>query len=193
MPKVVDADLQRDDIRAAARKVFAKRGVRGTGLGHVADAVGMGRSSLYHYYPDKESLLADMIGEMLDQEREVFRSCLAGPAPALERIERLVRACADLFPDWAAFGRTTLELRLEDMKQLRRFFRITRRELGEVIALGQRDGSLASEQEPEVLASILIGSIDGVLLQYFLDPNSFPSPAELADSFVEAARKLVTP
>ena len=76
MPKVVDPTIQREDIRSAARSVFARRGVRGTGLAHVAEAAGMARSSLYHYYPDKDSLLADLLQEMLEQERLLFRSQL---------------------------------------------------------------------------------------------------------------------
>ncbi|HIE60581.1 MAG TPA: TetR family transcriptional regulator, partial [Microbacterium sp.] len=42
MPKIVDAEVQRDEIRDAARRVFAERGVRGTGLAPVAAAAGMG-------------------------------------------------------------------------------------------------------------------------------------------------------
>lgn len=193
MPKIVDADLQREDIRTAARKVFAQRGVRGTGLGHIATAAGMGRSSLYHYYPDKESLLADMIGEMLDQERAVFRACLGGEGTPTERIERLARACAAMFPEWAAFGRTILELRLEDAKQLRGFFRVVRRELAEVIELGQRDRSISRDQDPTLLAAILIAAIDGMLLQYFVDPNALPSPTALANALVGTTRKMVAP
>ena len=191
MPKVVDPNLQREDIRSAARRVFAQRGVRGTGLAHVAKAAGMGRSSLYHYYPDKQSLLADMVGELLDEERELFRACLAGPGSPLERIERLARACAGLFPEWAAFGRAIMDLRLEDTKQLRGFFRGIRRDLAAVIAEGQRDGSLARDPEAEVLASVLIGAIDGLLLQYFVEPASLPSPERLAESLAESARRML--
>ncbi|NNL67364.1 MAG: TetR family transcriptional regulator, partial [Myxococcales bacterium] len=38
MPKQVDAVEQRRTIRRAARRVFARRGVHGTGLAHVATA-----------------------------------------------------------------------------------------------------------------------------------------------------------
>ena len=68
MPKVVDTAVQRREIRRAARRVFARRGVASTGLTHVAEAAGMGRSSLYHYYADKASLVRDLTRELLAEE-----------------------------------------------------------------------------------------------------------------------------
>lgn len=191
MPKVVDARSQRVDIRAAARRVFAERGVRGTGLAHVAEAAGMGRSSLYHYYPDKDALLAEMVGEMLEQERALFRHCLRASGSPLERLEGLARACAALFPEWAAFGRVILDLRLEDAKGMRGFFRLIRRDVAAVIAEGQVDGSFARSPAAEVQASILIGAIDGLLLQYFVDPRALPAPEALTGALADVVRRMV--
>lgn len=192
MPKVVDPHVQRQQIRAAAREVFAERGVRGTGLAHVAEAVGMGRSSLYHYYSDKESLLSDMVGELLQEEHALFRSCLEGEGPPIERLETLARACAALFPEWAAFGRMIMDLRLGDAKRLRGYLRDLRREVADVIADGQAEGTLAAEQDAEVLAAVLIGAIDGLLLQYFVDAKAMPAPDVLADALAALTRRMVT-
>jgi AcrR family transcriptional regulator len=192
MPKVVDATSQREEIRAAARRVFARRGIRGTGLVHVARAAGMARSSLYHYYPDKDALLADMVGEMLDQERALFRHCLRSEGSPLERLEGLARACAVLFPEWAAFGRVIMDLRLENARGMRGFFRAIRRDVAAVIAEGQADGSLASSPAAEVQASILIGAIDGLLLQYFIDPRALPAPDDLARALADVTRRMLS-
>ncbi len=193
MPKVVDAASQREEIRSAARAVFAECGVRGTGLAHVARAAGMGRSSLYHYYPDKDSLLADMVSEMLDQEAELFRACLSGEGAPLERIERLARECAVWFPAWASFGRVFMDLRLEDAQEMGGFFRAVRHELSQTIAEGQREGSIAAKPDARVQASVLIGAIDGLLLQYFIDEGALPEPHQLAADLVVVTRRMLTP
>ena len=73
MPKIVDARAQRGEIRRAARRVFSRRGVAGTGLAHVAEAAGMGRSSLYHYYADKASLLRDLVRDLLAEVESFHR------------------------------------------------------------------------------------------------------------------------
>ena len=191
MPKLVDSAIQREEIRAAARQVFAARGVRGTGLTHVAQAVGMGRSSLYHYYADKEALLADMVSDMLAQERQLFRACLAAEGAPLARLERLAGAAAALFPGWAEFGRVFMDLRLEDAREMGGFFRAVRADLAAVIAEGQADGSIALAPAAEVQASILIGAIDGLLLQYFIDEASLPTPEQLARDLVTVTRRMV--
>jgi AcrR family transcriptional regulator len=151
----------------------------------------MGRSSLYHYYPDKGALLADMVHDMLDLERELFRSCLAARGSPIERLEGLARACAALFPEWADFGRVIIDLRLEDAKALRKFFRTIRRDMAAVIAEGQADSSIADSPDATVLASILIGAIDGLLLQYFIEPRALPSPDDLAQALVDVTRRML--
>ena len=191
MPKVVDPAIQREDIRSAARSVFARRGVRGTGLAHVAEAAGMARSSLYHYYPDKDSLLADLLQEMLEQERLLFRSQLRAEGTPIQRLEGLARACAAALPEWVDFGRLIMDLRLEDAKRLRNFFRELRRETAAVIAEGQADGSIATTPDAEVLASIWIGVIDGLLLQYFVDSRALPTQEPLAEALATITRRLV--
>lgn len=191
MPKVVDAEEQRAKIREAARRVFAEHGVRGTGLAHVADAAGMGRSSLYHYYPDKPALLTDLVRDVLAAERALFERCLGRAGTPLARLEGLAEACAGLFPEWAAFGRLFLDLRLADAHGLRGTLRELRRALAAVIAEGQRDGSLRAEPAPEIAASLLMGAIDGLLLQYFIEPGAFPEPERLADALRETTRRIV--
>jgi AcrR family transcriptional regulator len=191
MPKVVDPTIQREAIRSAARNVFAQRGVRGTGLAHVAEVAGMARSSLYHYYPDKESLLEDLVSEMLDQELRLFRTFLRTEGPPALRLERLARACAAAVQEWSEFGRLIVDLRLEDAKRLKSFFRSLRRETAAVIREGQEDGSMAATPDAEVMASIWIGAIDGLLLQYFVDARALPSRKPLADALVAMTRRLV--
>lgn len=151
----------------------------------------MGRSSLYHYYADKEALLSDMLNELLGQERELFRVCLRSKGAPLARLESLSRACAALFPEWAEFGRMILDLRMEGASRLRSYFRGLRRELAAVIAEGQRDGSVVAQPDAGVLSSIVIGAIDGLLLQYFVDSRGFPEPDVLADALVDAMHRMV--
>jgi len=191
VPKVVDPTMQREEIREAARRVFAERGVRGTGLAHVAEAAGMGRSSLYHYYADKNALLADMVSEMLEQEQQLFHACLSAQGTPIERLETLAHACASLFPQWAAFGRLFMDLRLEDARELGGFFRAIRADLAQVIEQGQADGSMAATPSAEVQASVLIGAIDGLLLQFFIDEHALPSAEALARDLVEMMNRMV--
>ena len=46
--------------------------------------------------------------------------------------------------------------------------------------------------DPEISAATLIGAIDGLLLQYFVDAKALPTPDKLADSLAALTRRMVT-
>ncbi|HPG25690.1 MAG: TetR/AcrR family transcriptional regulator [Spirochaetaceae bacterium] len=169
MPKQVDPEAQKAEIRNAARRVFARQGIASTGLEHVARDAGMGRSSLYHYYPDKQTLLRELVAETLDAERAIFRHHLEAEGRALDRIDGLIDACVGLFDAWASLGRFLLDLRQIETTRFRRFFRETRRDLARVIEQGQADGELDRALDAPMVASVLIGAIDGLLVQHYFD------------------------
>ena len=138
MPKLVDHDSLRRQIRTAALTVFAARGAKGTGLAHVADELGIGRSSLYHYYPDKTSLLVDIASDLLAQEAALFRAAVRDSGAASQRLEALISQLAGVVHEWAAVGPAVLDLRSISTPQFRRFYRRIRQDLATLIAEGQR-------------------------------------------------------
>ena len=193
MPKVVDSALQRREIRHAARQVFAHRGVAGTGLVHVAEAAGMGRSSLYHSYPDKAALVRDLVRDVLAEEEAIFQAALRGPGGALERIERLAALLVGVFDDWSEIGRMLFDLWSRDAPRFRPFFRRIRRDLANLIAEGQRAGEIDAGLDPDLAAATVIGAIDGLLLQHLVDPDAFPDAAALRTALARGVRKLLAP
>lgn len=190
MPKIVDIDVQRSEIRRAARQVFAKRGVTGTGLTHVADHLGMGRSSLYHYYPNKASLVAALSTELLEEEERLFHAATRGEGTALVRIERLAAGVSVLFTEWADLGRVFLQLWSTDARRFRPLFRRLRADLARVIAEGQRAGEIDDRLDPAIAAAIVIGAIDGLLLQHLVDPGAFGDLDALGAALAAAIRRV---
>lgn len=193
MPKIVDSDAQRRAIRRAARGVFARRGVSGTGLAHVAREAGMGRSSLYHYYPGKSALMRDMIRELLGEEEALFAAAARGAGTPLERMERLTFALTEIFEDWSATGRLLLDLRLRDASLFRPFFRRIRRDLANLITQGQRRGMIDRALDPRLAAATMIGAVDGLLLQHLVDPRAFPDRPALRETLLQVFRKTLAP
>lgn len=190
MPKQVDATAQREAIRDAARRVFAHRGIPETGLTHVAREAGMGRSSLYHYYPDKEALLRDLVKDTLSAERALFHACLRGQGTVQERVGRLVDGCVALFDTWSSLGRLILDLRLLDAAAFRRFFREIRNEFAAVLRDGQETGEVADDVDPYLAGATLIGAIDGLLFQHFLDRKALDAEALRAELRRLATRSI---
>lgn len=56
MPKVVDHDAYRRELAVKAIDIFTQYGVNGLGMRGIAEALGISKSALYHYFPSKEQL-----------------------------------------------------------------------------------------------------------------------------------------
>ncbi len=53
-------EAQREDILAAAARLFAEQGFSATSMNQVAEACGVAKPTLYHYFDDKQELLAQI-------------------------------------------------------------------------------------------------------------------------------------
>jgi len=193
MPKLVDQAAQRREILHAARGVFARRGVEGTGLAHVADAAGMGRSSLYHYFPGKEALVRALIREQMDQEEALFKAALEREGSPSERIRALVGGQVELFEPWRAMAGLTLDLWSRYAKRFRPFFRSLREILRTLIEEGQRAGEIDRALDSEFASAGIIATIDGLLLQYVVEPGAFSDRARLRAALTAIVQKQLAP
>ena len=191
MPKIVDGAVQRSQIRDAARRAFATRGVAGTGLSHVASEAGMGRSSLYHYYPDKQSLVRDLVADLVRDEEALFAAALGGEGTPLERIDRLALALPWVFAEWSSLGTMIFDLWSRDASEFRPFFRQMRRDLAALIAEGQARGEIEASLQPELTAGVVIGAIDGLLLQHLVDPEAFSGFDEMGTAIATVFRRAL--
>lgn len=108
-PRVVKTpDVRREEIVAAARELFAERGVRATTFQDVAERMGVTRGLVYHYAAD--------ISTLVDQ---VLETCIAefvtdlrtwDEAREVGNIDQAVIDCIGLFRRHVPTRRTTSEL-----------------------------------------------------------------------------------
>jgi hypothetical protein len=52
-------------------------------------------------------------------------------------------------------------------------------------------GSIQGQTDASVLASMLTAAIDGLLLQYFVEPDALPRPDLLAETLADLTRRMV--
>jgi TetR/AcrR family fatty acid metabolism transcriptional regulator len=191
VPKVVDAAEQRARIREAAREVFARRGMTATGLAQIAAEAGMSRTGFYHYYPDKVALVRDLARELLGEEERLFEEALAGEGAVGQRIERLADAVLERFVAWSSYGRPLLEIWAQETRRLRPQLARMREVLASLIAQGQRDGEIAAELAPKETAAVLMGLVDGLMLQVFIDPAGVRASRAMRAALVTALRGIL--
>ncbi|OBJ67456.1 TetR/AcrR family transcriptional regulator [Mycobacterium sp. 1274756.6] len=59
-PPTSNGPTRRDELLAVATKLFAARGYHGTRMDDVADAIGLNKATVYHYYASKSLILYDI-------------------------------------------------------------------------------------------------------------------------------------
>lgn len=85
--------LTRDDILEAAAALFRAQGYIDTSLGDIAGYVGIGRTTLYEYFADKEDVLASLVEARIPEVMDHIVDDLPSDATARERLgELLIRA-----------------------------------------------------------------------------------------------------
>jgi AcrR family transcriptional regulator len=83
---VAEAQDRRELILSTAAEMFARSGLRATTVRQIADAVGVFSGSLYHHFPSKNAILAEVLRRYLDEIRTRYAIVLAsgkGPADCL--------------------------------------------------------------------------------------------------------------
>jgi len=104
----------RAKILDAAEELFARRGFAGVGLSEIADAVGLGKSSLFHHFPTKAQLYAAVVERILSEiEAALMRALAAGGSP-VERLDRWVDTIIDLLGTRPSHSRLLLRSLFED-------------------------------------------------------------------------------
>ncbi|MCA9504141.1 MAG: TetR/AcrR family transcriptional regulator [Spirochaetaceae bacterium] len=93
------AEVLVQSVREAARQILEADGAEALTTNRVAERAGISVGSLYHYYPNKESIVADLFEDMLDrlvaEIVEEGRRTHLEDMPLEEALERFVRMMFD--------------------------------------------------------------------------------------------------
>ncbi len=79
MPKIIDFEKKQQEIVDKALNVFIERGYHNTNLAHIAKACGMGRTTLYQYFKNKDEIfiyVANHLFEALENDcKSIIENC----------------------------------------------------------------------------------------------------------------------
>ena len=159
-------DETRDQLIAAAARVFSRRGFHGTSLEAIAEEAGFSRGAVYYNFADKEELFLELLdrrcAERAQDLREVFADVDDGDVEATSRQAQVAaQHSLDAMtgdPEWRALYLEFLAHAARDTAFRRRFGRRTqemRSALEEVVVQRTAPFSDALDMEPEQLAVVL--------------------------------------
>jgi AcrR family transcriptional regulator len=113
-----DPDLperRRTEILDAAAALFAEHGYADADTQVLADALGVGKGTIYRYFPSKRELFLAVVDRVMRRLREEVDAAIAGVADPLERVATAIRAYLDFFAAHPQF----VELLIQERAQFK--------------------------------------------------------------------------
>ncbi|ARF55185.1 TetR/AcrR family transcriptional regulator [Streptomyces gilvosporeus] len=173
---------RRAAILEAALELIAERGYRRTSLAAVAERAGLSQQGLLHHFPTKEHLLVAVL-EARDRW-DLASSAAAGPGSlGTDTLAQLV----DYNASRPGIVQTYTVLSADSVTEdhpARVFFESRFRAVREAMAVALRaefGDSLPGGLTPERAAPLLVAVMDGLQLQWLLDPEQVDMPAAFRD------------
>lgn len=174
-------EIRREILRRSAA-VFARKGYASTTIADLAEANGISRGLLYHYFASKEAILGEMLNEHLDMLLANLRAAAQKGADAAARFRNTIRAMVRI----NAQSKDLQITLLHDLQNLGAADRAVivrkQREILSVISAlitACDRGRKINERTVKAQTMMFMGMINYTYLWY--DPNGPVGPEEYAD------------
>jgi putative CocE/NonD family hydrolase len=157
VPRKKDQGLRRKQIRDAALRILATRGLYDLKLRDIAEEAGLTPASVLYYYPELDDLLAEAFRHAIERSFERRREVVEGADDARERLVNAVRAGmptgsedAELLLLWEAlpFERTSPAVADLDRLTVARQVDL----YASILELGVAQGHFVTAGEPRTIA-----------------------------------------
>lgn len=182
-------ELVRDQLIDIAAKMFDSKGYTQTGMGDIAREIGLGRSAVYHYFRNKEEILAALVeAEALGPSSELQELIDDTSLTATERLRRAITN--GIIRRLSSGSRFIFFSRLETQipEHLEGLYNQSRRQIYDFYVRCITDGMASGEfreVEPKIAAFAVIGMANWTSRWY--SPAGQKSPREIAEVIADIA------
>jgi AcrR family transcriptional regulator len=177
-----EGSAQRERILRAAMELVAARGYRGASLEAVAQEVGITRQGVLHYFPSKVHLLLGVLDlRDRDDSARIEAQEFSGLADGLLAAVRHNQSAPALPRLYTVLSAESVDPEHPGHARLRERYETVRAALAHGIAEAQAAGELTERIAPDRLATLLAAVMDGLQLQFLLDPEAIDMVGPLAD------------
>jgi AcrR family transcriptional regulator len=187
----------REQVLAAAARVFARRGFHATSLEAIADEAGYSRGAVYYNFADKEELFLELLDRRCAERAQDLRAVFADVDDDFEATSQQAQIAAQRAldamtgdPQWRALYMEFLAHAARDSAFRRRFSKRSeemRGALEDIVAERTRPIAGALDMEPEQLALVIDALGTGLWAHHMLHGSRAVPP----DLFSKALALLV--
>jgi len=82
----------REQLKSAAARLFREQGFHGTSVAEIAAAAWITKSSLYHHFPSKQALLAEILTDTGSRVTPAVEAIATADLPAADRLRAAARS-----------------------------------------------------------------------------------------------------
>jgi AcrR family transcriptional regulator len=157
-----------ESVLGIAVEVFNERGYDGTSMEDLAVRLGVTKSAIYHHVQSKQELLRRGLDRALDGLFAVAAETQTLDAPAIVRLEHLVRGSIGVLIDRLPY--VTLLLRVRGNSEVERRALHRRRQFDRLVAdlvkEAKGDGDIRPDVDPAITARLLFGLVNSLVEWY---------------------------
>jgi AcrR family transcriptional regulator len=190
----VQSKTTRDAILDATDRLLGRFGYRKMTIDDLAHEVGIGKGTVYLYFPSKEEIALSHIDRIVERLKANLRMIADRREPAERRLaamllERVLFRFDSVQHYTQGLNELLAALRTKLLDRRRRYFDEEARILASVIAEGQRDGRFV-DGDPVDIANTMLSATNS-LLPYSLSVFELGDRAEVANQAQKTADILI--
>jgi len=181
-PRLSDrARKRRGEIMQAAHDVFTAKGYRNGSLGEIADRVGITHQGILHYFGSKEQLLVEVLRDRDTSGRQDFER--AERPEGIDFLQHVLRTVAKntertgIVQAYTVLSSESVTEEHPAQDWFRDRFDGLRADLTEALRVACGPGEPVSDEQLAMGASALIAVMDGLQVQWLLQPDAVDMPA----------------
>jgi AcrR family transcriptional regulator len=149
-------------VVTAAAALVARHGMRGVTMSRIAETAGIGRATLYKYFPDVETILVAWHEERVSAHLEQLQEARRRGGSPLEQLRRVLETFASMTHRWGRHGSSAQIVSvLHQGDTVTHAEQAVRAMVGELVAAAVGDGTLRDDVPAEELTSFCLQAAAG--------------------------------
>ena len=181
MPKIIDKEEKKTRILEASIRIFAEKGLNNTKIADIANAADIGKGTVYEYFSSKDEIFRASYWFFMGKINEILFQKLQHLSDPLEKLQAFFSAWMEILQgEYLEYLEIILDFWAEGMRKnkdsmtfdLAQFYDQYRRFLADLL-----EECIAIQEikhvDTKVAASILLGSLDGLMIQWIMDRSIF--------------------
>jgi len=189
-------DRTREEILHKAAVLFNERGYSAASMQEITKVTGIQRGGIYNHFESKEQLAVESFTYAARIRWNALSSRLAGDDPPAVRLRTIADVFVEYhltnptFPNGCVVLNTAVEAK-RHMLSLREKAQESMRTLldllSDTVRSGQNDGTIRPETDPEMVATVMVSTLEGamVLSKLYDDPAPLRFAAEHLHRFID--------